>query len=189
MLLKNAYSNKPPVSVLIALSAMATALTVLALYVAGSLGFMRITTFFLSAVFVFALTTEGAFMYALLVFAVSSALGLLLIPSKIAMLPYIMLLGHYCVFKDYIDLKLKNKALAFCIKLLYCNAFTAAAIAITVYVFHFDLMAASPAGVPVGLLVLALEAAFVALELLATLTRNIYATKIRNLIVTVNRSK
>ena len=92
VLLKNSYANKPPATVLLTLSAMATALTALALYVAGNLGFIKLTAYFCSAIFVFALTTEGAFGHAILVYIASSAIGFLIVTSKINLLPYLSLI-------------------------------------------------------------------------------------------------
>ena len=186
VLLKNSYANKPPATVLLTLSAMATALTALALYVAGNLGFIKLTAYFCSAIFVFALTTEGAFGHAILVYIASSAIGFLIVTSKINLLPYLALLGHYCIFKDYLDLKLKNRGVGFMFKMLYCNVFTAIGVLILQFVLNVDILTLFP-DIPLGLIALALEIGFVTLELLSNLARNIYTSRIRNAIVRINR--
>ena len=105
----------------ITLSAMCIALTVLSLYAAAVLPTMRIACYFLSSVFVYILCAEQAYLSAFLVYAASVALGLLLLPSKAALIPYALLLGHYGIFKTFLDEHIGDRLVGSVLKLLYCD--------------------------------------------------------------------
>ena len=106
------------------LGAMICALTLLCLYAVTILPVGRIALYFLSSVFIYALTCERAYLSALTSFMATSALAFLLLPEKTSFYAYVGLLGHYGIFKIVIDSHVSDRFLRFLIKLLYCNIFT-----------------------------------------------------------------
>ncbi|MDD7415587.1 MAG: hypothetical protein SPK56_07610 [Eubacteriales bacterium] len=166
----------------ITLSAMTVALNVLALYGASNLPTGRIACFFMSAVFICVLTSEELYINALLTFAASSLAALLIVPNKTAIVPYIALLGHFMIFKQFVSLKIEDKVISFALRIIYCNVFTAAAVAVAIYILKLDIEALLPK-LPLYLLVLIGETGFIALDFLSSLAQNIYIGRIRRSLI------
>ena len=163
----------------ITLSAMTVALTILFLFAAATLPTGRLVCYLLASVFVFALTNEGMYLGAVLSFIATSARAWLIIPGKLSVAPYIIILGHYCIFKDFLRNRIGDRVIGFALRLLYCNLFTGAGIALAIYVFNLDLAALMPE-MPLWLIVAVLEAGFICLDILTSLCRTIYINRIRN---------
>ena len=157
---------------------MTVALTMLFLFAAATLPTGRLVCYLLASVFVFALTNEGMYLGAILSFLATSALCWLIIPGKLSIAPYIIILGHYCIFKDFLKNRIGDRVIGFALRLLYCNLFTGAGIALAIYVFNLDLAALVPE-MPLWLIVAVLEAGFICLDLLTTMCRTIYINRIR----------
>ena len=166
----------------ITLSAMCIALTVLSIYAAAVLPTMRIASYFLSSIFVFVLCAEHAYLSAVLVFIASAGLGFLLLPSKTALIPYVFLFGHYGIFKTFLDARLSDRFVGTILKLLYCNAFFALAVLLAVFVMEFDLTTFE-LPIPLWVLVLLLQAAFLIYDLLYLICQKVYLSRIRNAII------
>lgn len=165
-----------------ALGAMTVALNVLSVYVASMIPTMRAAVYFLSALFVYVLLCEKIYGGAILSYIASSLIVFLIVPNKLAVIPYIALLGHFGIFKIFIDRKVKDKFIGFMLKLIYCNAFTGIAVVLLVFVFEIKDFIASIAIAP-WIIALLMQAVFVALNVLYTLCQQFYDTKLRFLIV------
>lgn len=161
---------------------MAVALTVLSLFSASVLPWSKIACCFLSSVFVYVLATEGLYTFALLSYLASAALAYLLLPDKSPCYAYIALLGHYGIFKTFIDRKMKDKVLRFIFKLMYCNAFTLISIFLVCFIMKMDLSVMLPDW-KLWIILAALQAAFIGFDLLYSLCCRFYDTVIRNAIL------
>ncbi len=104
----------------ISLTAMFAAMTLLVLFLASVLPTLRISMFFLSSIFVMGLLIEEEIGLALLMFAVVSILSLLLMPLSRAMY-YILFFGHYGIAKHVIQTRIKDKVIAYVLKIIYFN--------------------------------------------------------------------
>jgi hypothetical protein len=108
----------------ISLTAMFSALTLIALYMAVLFPTFKFTLYFLSSVFVVGLLVEELPGMAVFLFLVVSLIGLIIIPIPY-ILPYILLFGHYGIVKYLLERRV-SKAMAFLMKLLYFNICMAA---------------------------------------------------------------
>ena len=165
------------------LGAMVTALTMLSLYAAAVLPAGRISCYFLSSIFIFALCAEGAYVTALTAFAASAGLAWLLLPDKLVAAAYTLLLGHYNIFKTILDTHLESIPFRVVLKLLYCSVFTAAGLYVAIILIGVDVMANLPEWLPVWGVVAAAEAAFIMLDVLQSLLGKFYVSRIRSVIV------
>jgi len=166
----------------ITLGAMCVALTVLSLYAAAVLPTMRIACYFLSALFVYIICAEHAFLCAFLIYIASGTVCFFLIPDKTALLPYLFLLGHFGIFRTFLSMHLKDPVAGLLIRLLYCNFFFALALLLAVFVFCFDLTSMD-LPVPLWSLVPILQAVFLAFDLLYAAAEKYYLTHIRNFVI------
>ena len=161
---------------------MVCALTLLFLYAATVLPTMRIACYFLSAIFIYALSYEGAYASAILSFLATAALAFFLLPNKNALIPYVTLLGHYGILKRAVDMRIPTRMGRFLTELLYCNLLTALGVFICISVLGVNILSLLPA-IPVWALVLIAEAAFLVFELLFTVIARLYEARIRNIIL------
>lgn len=161
---------------------MATALTLVTLYAASVLPAGRLVCFFLSSLFVYALCAEGAYMSACVSFLASAALAFLLIPDKNVILPYLMILGHYGIFRTFIHSRVKDVLLRGALTLIYCNAFTAIGILVAMGILRLDIMALLP-DLALWLLIVAAEVGFILLGILYTIASHYYEIRLRNLLI------
>ena len=166
----------------ITLGAMCIALTVLSLYAAAVLPTMRIACWFISSVFVYILCAEQAYFSALLVYAASTALAFLILPSRMALIPYAFLLGHYGIFKTFLDERLGDRFVGSLLKLLYCNLFFALAVLLAVFVMKYDLSALT-LPVPLWAVVPLLQIAFLLYDFLYFTCQKFYLAHIRNAVI------
>lgn len=162
----------------ITMGAMCTALSVLCLYAAAVLPTGRLALYFLSSLFVYALSGEGAYLGAVCVYMASSALSLIMLPDRVSALPYIALLGHYGIFKAWIDSVMPDKIVRAAIKILYCDAFFVAAVLVAIKLFGISLTGIElPVPIPIGVVVLQLV--FLAYDLLYWFCQRMYDERIR----------
>lgn len=164
----------------ITLGAMCTALTVLALYAANVLPTGKLAFFFLSSVFIYMLAEEEAYAGALISFAASSFISLLILPDKIYAVPYIALLGHYGIFKTWLGKHLQDKLLMFFIRMIFCNVITALGIYMAFYMFSFNFSQITSAlPFPAWLLIPIVEVGFALFDFLYWICQKIYVERIK----------
>ncbi|OQB25183.1 MAG: hypothetical protein BWY11_00513 [Firmicutes bacterium ADurb.Bin182] len=159
--------------------AMILALTVLALYCASVLPAGKLVFYFLSSVFIYALVCERAYMTAVICYIAASALSFLIIPEKTAFFAYVLILGHYGIFKTFIESRINDRILMFLSKLLYANIFVCAGIYIALYTLNLKI-GGLISSMPLWLLIAAAEAALMIYDGLYTVSQRIYQAKIRD---------
>lgn len=104
----------------ISLGAMITVLSIILLYFTSILPTMKAFFISLSSFLISILIIEVGKRGASLSFIATSILGLLLIPNKTVIIPYISFLGFYGIVKSYIE-KLDKFVLEWVIKLIVFN--------------------------------------------------------------------
>lgn len=91
----------------IALGGICLALTIVFLFGASFVPGIELTLYALSSLFVAVMVIERGPKSGLLLYAAAVILGLILVPNKPGMLPYICLFGYYGVAKFYIEKNLR----------------------------------------------------------------------------------
>jgi len=98
-----------------------TALAVIFMFGASFVPGIELTLFLISSLFTAVMVIEAGVAGGLSVFAAASLLGLILVPNKLALIPYVFCFGYYAVLKYYIE-KIKSGALQLVIKACYFAA-------------------------------------------------------------------
>ena len=105
----------------IALGGICTALAVIFMFGASFVPGIELTLYLISSLFTAVMIIEAGAAGGLSVFAASSLLGLILVPNKLALIPYIFCFGYYAVLKLYIE-KIKSGVLQITLKVIYFAA-------------------------------------------------------------------
>jgi len=105
----------------ITLSALFSSLTVIMLYIAsiwptGQVGLVAVASLFTAAAVI-----EAGLVYGISVYILSSILGMLLIPNRVAAIIYVLFFGYYPVVKRLIE-RTRWRVLQWALKLLVFNA-------------------------------------------------------------------
>jgi len=117
--MKNIH-NRSNVSKKIAYGAIINLLTVVSLYLASILPTNRLFFFGLSSFFLSVIVIEFGVSFAFTTFMASSILGLIIIPNKMILVPYIMFFGYYGIVKFFIE-KINNVYIEWIVKLMIFN--------------------------------------------------------------------
>lgn len=153
---------------------MFTAFALIFLYLAAIIPALRLGLYFISGIFTAGLTVEKRPGWAMIMFAATSGLGLLIVPNFLLMIPYICLFGHYAIGK-YIFERTRNKAISFIMKLLYFNAGLA-----LIYFFAWDFFGQGVlADFPFFLLIILAQAAFIVYDFIFSKVIAFYVTSVR----------
>ena len=105
----------------IALGGLCLALAVICLFGATFVPGVDLTLFALSSLFTVIMIIETGISGGLLIYAGACILGLILIPGKIALIPYICFFGYYGILKFFIE-KSKSGVVQISIKLVFFAA-------------------------------------------------------------------
>ena len=105
----------------IAMGGICTALAVIFMFGASFVPGIELTLFLISSLFTAVMVIEAGVAGGLSVFAAASLLGLILVPNKLAIIPYIFCFGYYAVLKFYIE-KIKSGLLQILVKVIYAAA-------------------------------------------------------------------
>jgi hypothetical protein len=93
----------------VALGGICLALTMVFLFGASFVPGVELTLYALSSLFVAVMVIERGPKSGLMLYAAAVILGLILVPNKLGMLPYICLFGYYGVAKYYIEKNCRQK--------------------------------------------------------------------------------
>lgn len=105
----------------IAMGGICTALAVIFMFGASFVPGIELTLYLISSLFTAVMVIETGAAGGLAVFAASSLLGLILVPNKLALVPYIFCFGYYAVLKLYIE-RIKSGVLQITLKVIYFAA-------------------------------------------------------------------
>lgn len=97
------------------------ALAVIFMFGASFVPGIELTLFLISSVFTAVMIIETGVSGGLLLYAGASLLGLILVPNKLALVPYIFCFGYYAILKYYIE-KIKSGILQLTLKVIYSAA-------------------------------------------------------------------
>ena len=162
----------------VSLTAMFISFSLLFLYLASILPTMRITMYFLSSIFVMGLMVEQETGLAILMFVAVSLLSLLLMPDKMRVVPYVIFFGHYGIGKYHIE-KIKDKVVAYVVKLIYFNA----ALFGIYFLARSVLLADITLEVPFWLIIVLAQVAFAVYDFLLSKVTQFYYNTIRKKLI------
>ncbi len=165
------------------LGAMVTALAVLCLYATAVLPAGSVPLYFLSSFVIYVLVCEGAYTAALVSFLASAVLAFFMLPNKVPVFAYIVLFGHFGIFRTAMQNRFRGKLMPAFLKLLYCDAFAGVGIYLALYVFNINLSAIPVMQLPVWALAVLSQLAFLFYDVLYSLSAMVYETRFRRIIV------
>lgn len=168
--------NRPQASAArrVAFAGVLGAAVLLSLFAATLLPTNRIFFSGLSSVFIAVLVIEFGTTTAWLFYAATSLLALVLIPDKLRLMPYLLILGHYGIWKTYIE-DLNKPLLEIILKLTVLNAAAFIAYFITRELFFSQISI----GISLWLLLPGLELLFLIYDYVFTLWIRFYLQRIR----------
>ena len=164
------------------LGAMIAALTVLCLYVTAVLPTGRIAMYFLSSIFVYVLACEGAYGSALLSYIASVGIAFLLLPNKLPVLAYTLLLGHYGITRTALRSRMNGKLFPMLLMLLYCNFFSGVSLYAAKILFG-SIPITFPDWLPSWALIIFVQVGFLLFDVLYGIAALIYEARLRRMIV------
>lgn len=102
----------------ISLGGICLALAVVFMFGASFVPGIELTLFLISSLFTAIMIIETGVGGGIFVYAGASLLGLIIVPNKLALVPYIFFFGYYAVLKYYIE-KIRNGVIQIIIKVAY----------------------------------------------------------------------
>ncbi|MEG0391836.1 MAG: hypothetical protein RR626_03660 [Anaerovoracaceae bacterium] len=99
----------------LALGGISLALSVIALYAASFVPGVELTLYLISSIFVGVMVVEAGPKGGFLLYVAASLLGFVLLPNKLAILPYVLFFGLYGLVKYYSE-RIKKRPLQYMVK-------------------------------------------------------------------------
>ena len=162
------------------LAAMVSALGLVFVFASGMFGYFGYPLLLIASAFTYVLTCEGLYGTSVITFIFTAVIAYFIVPDKMSAVCYAVIIGHFPIFKSFVDTRLNNRITKLCIKLLYCNAWVIAALCAAIFIFKITL---PELPLQKWCVVLLLEAVFIVLDALHSFCRWVYVDKIRSGIV------
>lgn len=158
-----------------ALGGICLALTLIFMFAGSIAPGIELTLFAISSLFVAVMIIESGLSGGILLYVAAVLLGAILVPNKIALIPYAFLFGYYGIFKYFIE-KLKTVSAQLVSKVV----FFAAILSIGMLGFKELLLGAVELpDYPVAVLIVAGVIFMMLYDYIYTLAINIYLTKVK----------
>ena len=160
----------------IALGGICLALTLVFVFAGSIVPGIELTMFAISSLFVAVMIMESGVRAGVILYAAALLLGFILVPNKLAMIPYAFFFGYYGILKFFIE-KLKNAVLQVVIK----AAFFAVVMCVGLLAFKELLLGAiSLPDYPTAILIVAGILMMLVYDYIYTLLINFYLKRIKN---------
>lgn len=161
----------------VALGGILLALTVIILYAESVMPTSKLSLYALSSFFVSVIVIESGIRAGWIFYVASSLLALIIIPDKIALIPYLVFFGVYGIIKFYVE-KLNKPVLEYIFKVAYFNACLAAAFLLIKEFF----LESVRVDFPWWAVIAVLEVVFIIYDYVYTLFIQYYNQKIKKMI-------
>lgn len=160
----------------IALGGICLALTVVFMFAGSIVPGIELTLFAVSSLFTAVMIIEAGVKGGILMYAAAVILGLVIIPNKLAMIPYAFFFGYYGILKYYIE-KLKGRYIQLIVKIIFF-----AVVLCTGLIGFKDLLLGSIhlPDYPVAVLIIAGIVMMVVYDYIYTMLINFYVRRIKN---------
>lgn len=173
--MKNNNQGKTKTSA-IALGGICLALTVVFVFAGSIVPGIELTLFAISSLFVAVMIMESGVRAGIILYVAAALLGFILVPNKLAMIPYVFFFGYYGILKYYIE-KLPKGFMQVLIKL----AFYAVVMCVGLLAFKELLLGSiSLPDHPTAILIIAGIAMMLVYDYIYTLLINFYLKRIKN---------
>lgn len=159
----------------IAISGIFLALTIITLYAESIMPTGKLSLYCLSSFFVSFIIVELGVNAGWLFYIASSLLSFIIIPDKLALMPYFVFFGNYAVIKCYTE-RTRFRVIEYILKLVFFNLCLILAVYLAKVVF-LQTIEVKP---PWILVVLGLQIVFVLYDYIFTLVINYYGRRIRS---------
>ncbi len=123
---------------IISLCSILTALGVALLWLGAVTDILDITFCFASSIIIVFAQIELGSKAALLIYAATGILSVILLPTKFAAAAYLLFAGNYPIIKYFLEKKVKSKTSLFIIKIAYFSLAMGIMIAISKFIFLVD---------------------------------------------------
>jgi hypothetical protein len=153
------------------------ALTLIVLYAESVLPTSKLSLYVISSFFVSVIVIESGIRTAWIFYIASSLMALIIIPDKIAMIPYVVFFGVYGIIKFYIE-RLGKLIAEYILKFGYFNLCLLIAV-LLIKEFFLDSLGVS---FPLWIVIVGLEAVFLVYDYVYTLFIQYYNRKIRTVL-------
>lgn len=163
------------------LGGMVTSLTLLCLYISAVMPVGRLPLLFLAILMPYVIACEGAYAMAYVSYIASCIISLCIVPDKIVVYIYILLLGHYIIFRTILHKYVSSKLVLIFLKLIYFNLF--AGLGIYLSQQFGVVLPGLPAWAPLWLFIVLTELLIVALDTIIGAGTIIYQYRLRNLLI------
>lgn len=160
----------------ISLSGILLALTVITLFLAAVLPVNELSLYALSSFFVSIIIIEFGIGAGWIFYMSSCLLSLIVIPNKLALIPYVAFFGAYGVIKYYIE-KIDKVVIEYILKISYFNIFALTALYFVKKLFLNDFN-----NFPWWAVIAGMEVAFVAYDYVFTLFIQYYNNKLKKVL-------
>lgn len=173
---KGIYTVKSSKTSKIALGGICLALTVVFMFAGSIVPGIELTLFAVSSLFTAVMIIETGVKGGILMYAAAVILGLVIIPNKLAMIPYAFFFGYYGILKYYIE-KLKGRYIQLIVKIIFF-----AVVLCTGLIGFKELLLGSIhlPDYPVAVLIIAGIVMMVVYDYIYTMLINFYVRRIKN---------
>lgn len=159
----------------LALGGICLALTIIFMFAGSIAPGVELTLFAISSVFVAVMILESGVSGGVILYLAAVILGLILVPNKVGLIPYVFLFGYYGLVKFFIE-KLKSAVAQIIVKAI----FFAAVLCIGFLGFKELLLGAvSLPDMPIVILIIAGVLFLLLYDYIYTLAINLYITKVQ----------
>lgn len=159
----------------LALGGICLALTIIFMFAGSIAPGVELTLFAISSVFVAVMILESGVGGGVILYLAAVILGLILVPNKVGLIPYVFLFGYYGLVKFFIE-KLKSAVAQIIVKAI----FFAAVLCIGFLGFKELLLGAvSLPDMPIVILIIAGVLFLLLYDYIYTLAINLYITKVQ----------
>ncbi len=164
-------------------AAMTTALGVLFMFAASMIPAGRIGFMFLASLVIWIpLNERGGLVPALLCYLATAGVTFLIVPNKLFFGAYVLFLGAYGFIKLGADVLVRDRVIAFVVKLIIMNGLAALALFLASRFLGQNALSMLPE-YPLYFVIPALELAFAAYELLYSFCIKVFDEKLRDLLI------
>ncbi len=172
-------SDKKNTAKTVAFGAMNVAIATLSLYMSiaiptGNLGF-----YFIASMAGIVLLTDRAYTAAITAYIASALLAFLILPDKLPALLFAAVLGHYGIFRTFINDKMpKHKIMNAIVSVLYLDASATVAIWLASLLLSYNVTEAFSISLPIWAVIIVMQIAFLMYHVLYTMCAAHYVRRI-----------
>ena len=166
----------------VALGGFVTALSIICLYLAGTLPTSRLFFYAMSSMFLLAIVVEFGIPSAIITYLSTALLAIFIVPKSPMLFAYVFFFGYYAIIKYYIE-KINHLWIEWIVKLVIFNGFIGISYMILVKMFFEDIQT----GFSIWITLILAEIAFVVYDYGFSIGIGYYRKRLRKLLGISNK--